>query len=606
MLKISHLTKSYGTQTLFQDVNFNINVKEKIGLVGRNGHGKSTLFRVLLQKEEPDEGIIEIPQDYKISTLEQHINFTQPTVRQEVCQLLSKTDPKPEVWQAEKYLFGLGFTSQDLEKSPLVFSGGYQIRINLVKCLLQEADLLLLDEPTNYLDIISLRWLQKFLQNWSREFVLITHDSNFMNQVTTHTLGIHRKTMRKMRGSTDNFYEQINLEEDVYEKTRKNNEQKRQKNTKFILNFRAGARSAGLVQSRIKMLNKLENSEQLTNLPKIKLNFPTLPFNADLMFRTEKINFCYKDGKNLIQNFSFLLQNKERIGIIGKNGQGKSTLLSIFANLQNITSGELQIHPALQIGYFGQSNIDSFDAQKTILEELQYYHKSSSEQKIRTVCASVLFTDDQVYKKMGILSGGEKCRVALAKVLLKPCHLLLLDEPSNHLDLESVEALKEALYQFSGTIILVTHNESILEKVATRLIVFDNILDQTSSYPISFNGGYNQFLEEQGWNEEINSINSKKIMSVEEKQEEREQQRVKQKKIKTLQHSVKKSEKEIRQTESYISEIKEKIEQTKKKGAILLLNDLSLEWAELENKLEKKYIELEKTLEEIDIINKAK
>jgi len=244
MIKIAELSKSYGPQVLLDKVSFNINEGDRVGLVGRNGSGKTTLFRILLGNEEPDNGEVAIPKDYTIGYLEQHLQFTQPTVLEEACLGLPP-DKEYDHWRVEKVLFGLGFTEEDMHRPPGEFSGGYQIRLNLTKTLVGEPDLLLLDEPTNYLDIVSIRWLEKFLRAWQREFVLITHDRQFMDAVTSHTLAIHRCKVRKIEGKTAKLFNQIMQEEEIYEKTRRHEEKKQKETEIFIRRFRAKARLAG-------------------------------------------------------------------------------------------------------------------------------------------------------------------------------------------------------------------------------------------------------------------------------------------------------------------------------------------------------------------------
>jgi ATP-binding cassette subfamily F protein 3 len=226
VLKAANLDKAYGSQVLFREVSFNVNRRERIGLVGRNGHGKTTLFRLILGLEEPDAGTVTVPKHYTLGHVEQEVNFSRPTVRQEACVAL-KGGAEGEAWRAEKILLGLGFSTADLDRDPRELSGGYQVRLNLAKVLAAEPDCLLLDEPTNYLDIVSIRWLSRFLREWKGELLLITHDRSFMDGVTTHTLAIHRRKVRKFTGGTAKAYEQIAQEEETHEKTRLNDEKKR-------------------------------------------------------------------------------------------------------------------------------------------------------------------------------------------------------------------------------------------------------------------------------------------------------------------------------------------------------------------------------------------
>ncbi len=289
MIQVTGLNKSYGRQVLFKNICFNINKKERVGLVGRNGHGKSTLFRLLLGKEEIDSGTISIPKNYIIAHLDQHIHFTEETVLKEGCRGLP-SEAKYDHWRVEETLMGLGFSPNDFYRHPSQLSGGYQVRLNLAKILVSNPDLLLLDEPTNYLDIVSIRWFAKFLRSWEKEMILITHDRSFMDSVTTHSMHIHRQKIKKISGNTEKLYNLIAQEEEIYEKTRANDEKKRRDIEVFIRRFRAKARLAGMVQSRIKALNKNEKREKLEKIQTLELSFNATPFAAKYMMSVENFH----------------------------------------------------------------------------------------------------------------------------------------------------------------------------------------------------------------------------------------------------------------------------------------------------------------------------
>jgi len=260
MIVVDNLSKSYGKQGLFDSVSFKVNRKERVGVVGRNGHGKTTLFRMITGEDEPDEGTITKPRKYRIGYVEQRMRFTEATVLAEGARALPPDAPN-EIWRVEKVLTGLGFDAADLEKRPSELSGGFQVRLNLTKVLVGDFQMLLLDEPSNYLDITSIRWLERFLSAWPGELLLITHDRSFMDNVVTHVLGIHRRKVRKVEGDTGKYYEQIAAEEEIYEKTRVNDERKMKEMDLFITRFRAKARLGGLVQSRVKSLEKMEKRD---------------------------------------------------------------------------------------------------------------------------------------------------------------------------------------------------------------------------------------------------------------------------------------------------------------------------------------------------------
>jgi ATP-binding cassette subfamily F protein 3 len=498
MLQVTNIEKSFGKQVLFDGVGFTVNPRERVGLVGRNGHGKTTLFRMILGEEHPDRGTITMPSGYTVGHLSQHIHFTEDTVLREACLALPKNeDHIDETYKAEAILHGLGFTNADFDRPPSALSGGYQVRLNLAKVLVSAPNLLLLDEPTNYLDIVSVRWLTQFLRAWRNEMIIITHDRDFMDSVTTHTMIIHRCKMRKIAGGTQKLYDQILMEEEIYEKTRQNDEKKRKEIEQFINRFRAQATKASAVQSRIKALARHETLDRLEDIKTLDFKFRSAPFEAKWLLTAEDLSFSFsKSGPQLIDGLSFAVGKKDRIAVIGKNGKGKTTLLNLLARELSPTGGEVRLHPNTKTAYFGQTNINRLRADKTALQEVMDAHPDGSQGESRAICGLMMFEGDNALKKVSVLSGGEKSRVLLGKLLVSPANLLMLDEPTNHLDMESIDSLIEAIEAFDGAVIIVTHSELILEAVATKLIVFDD--DSVSV----FEGTYLDFLDRVGWSDE--------------------------------------------------------------------------------------------------------
>ncbi|UCG53322.1 MAG: ATP-binding cassette domain-containing protein [Candidatus Latescibacterota bacterium] len=492
MIKISNLSKAFGDQLLFKDLTFNVNKRERVGLVGRNGHGKTTLFRLILGEIEPDGGAITIPKKYVVAHLDQDIRFTRETVLSEASLALPKQS-RDQLWKAEKILFGLGFTADDMQRPPGVFSGGYQVRLNLAKVLISEPDLLLLDEPTNYLDVVSIRWLSRFLREWPSELLLITHDRSFMDGVVTHTVGIHRQRARKIEGGTRKLYDQILKEEEIYEKTRINDEKKRAEVERFIEKFRAQKKVASLVQSRVKMLAKHQPMEKLDRIKTLDFAFNNASFPSKVMMKVEDVSFAYEPGRPVITGFDLEICHRDRICIMGQNGKGKSTLLRLLAGDLRPQEGRISRHPRLQTGFFAQTNVDTLYRHNTVIEEIMSADNSCLNQKARDIAGSMMFEGDHALKTVSILSGGEKSRLMLGKILVSPCNLLLLDEPTNHLDLDSCDSLLAAIDAFDGAVVIVTHNELFLRSLANRFIVFDRgrVLDYRQSYQ--------EFLDEIGW-----------------------------------------------------------------------------------------------------------
>jgi ATP-binding cassette subfamily F protein 3 len=450
---------------------------------------------MILGEMEYDSGEIIKPRNYSLGCLPQKIEFVKGSTLEETCLALSASQ-KDETWRAKSILSGLGFSKTDMDKNPQEFSGGYKIRINLAKLLLSDCDMLLLDEPNNYLDIVAIRWLMDFLKNYKSEIILITHDRNFMDNIITHCAALHRHKIRKVEGSTQKLYLQIEKEEQTYENTRLNAEKKRKQTELFIRRFRAKARLAGLAQSRIKTLEKQETLEKLSKLQNLDFSFSSAPFEAAKMMGVYNLEFGWTKENTLIKNLSFDVLKRERICIIGKNGKGKSTLLKLLAGRLSPNAGAIKTHPELKVSYFVQSDVAQLNPMSSVLGEIMSADSSCSTQRSRDIAGAMMFSEDAALKTISVLSGGERSRVLLGKILVKPCHLLLLDEPTNHLDMQSCDSLIEAIEEFEGSIITVTHNEEVLFNVAEKLIIFD---DDKIRF---FDGTYRDFLDRGGWSDE--------------------------------------------------------------------------------------------------------
>lgn len=492
MISIENLTKSFNRQVLFDGISFKLNPKEKIGIVGRNGHGKTTLFRLITGRDDPDSGKIIHPKHYRIGYVLQEIEFTKNTVISEALTGL-RPEERDLYWKAEKILSGLGFSKNDMQRHPEEFSGGFQVRLNLAKVILSEPDLLLLDEPTNYLDITSIRWVERFMIKWPRELMLITHDRGLMDKVVTHTLGIHRRKIRKLAGKTEKYYAQIAQDEEIYEKTRINDERRRKEIEQFISRFRAKARLANLVQSRIKTLSRMNKKEKLEKLRTLDFSFRNVPFPKKHIMRVQNVSFSYDPKKPLIHNFNLTVNAGERICIVGKNGRGKTTLLKLLSGVLRPQNGVINYHPAVKKGVFEQTSVKQLTDSRTVEEEILFSHPDVDRRIARNICGAMMFEGNAALKKVGVLSGGEKSRIVLGKLLVTPVNLLLLDEPTNHLDMESCDAMLAAIDSFDGTVIMVTHNEMFLHAIAERLVVFQN------NRVYGFEGSYQRFLEKEGW-----------------------------------------------------------------------------------------------------------
>jgi len=495
MIQLINISKNFASQELFNKLSFKLNSGERVGLVGRNGSGKSTLFKIILGEESPDSGEVLIPKGYKIGALKQHLVFSESSLREEAALAL-KDDMKYDIYRVEKILFGLGFGQEDLDKDPLSFSGGYQIRINLAKLLVTEPNLLLLDEPTNYLDILSLRWLKSFLKSFEGEVILITHDRDFMDAVTTHTMGIVRKSLSVIQGDTHKFYAQLEANDELYEKHKAAQERKIKELEEFIAKNRARASTAALAQSKVKQLDKMELLDDLGFDSTLKFDFNFKETPAKVLLDVKDLSFGYTPQNILFENISFTLEKGECIGIIGKNGKGKSTLLNTIAGELKQLDGEIHMHPSTTFAHFGQTNISRLHPDSTVMDEIHSANTKLPAGIIRSISAAMMFSGESADKKVSLLSGGEKSRVMLGQILAREVNLLFLDEPTNHLDMDSINALTNAIKNFKGSVIIVTHSEELLRRVCDRLIIFAK---DGAKY---FDGGYNLFLEKIGWEEE--------------------------------------------------------------------------------------------------------
>ncbi len=511
MIQINKLTFSYGARTLFKEVSFSMQKGEHIGFVGRNGTGKSTLFKLIMGFETPDSGTIQTPKNYTLGYLDQHIRFSKDSVIEEACTALR--DPA-EQYKAEMILMGLGFSYEDLEKSPHDFSGGFQLRLHLAKVLVSEPDCLLLDEPTNYLDIVSIRWLKDFLREFPGEFICITHDREFMDDVCTHIMGLHRESMKKIQGTTLDYFSQIIVEEEIYEKTRQNLAKKVEHAQSFIDRFGAKATKAAQANARKKMIAKIPIMEKLAALENLRFEFHECEFSGKRMIRLEDVSFSYIPQIPIIEHFSLDIENGETMAIIGKNGYGKSTLLRLIAQDLTPLSGKVEASSNLHVGYFGQTHIQKLNPAKTIEEEVQNANSMISSQEVKNICGLMLFSGDMMKKKISVLSGGEKSRVLLARILAKRCNLLLLDEPTHHLDMESIEALIEAIGEFQGSVVIVTHSEEILRRLPLDRLIYCNKGTQEH-----FLGDYETFLRKRPQGDELTLSSSSKPTKKNEKKE---------------------------------------------------------------------------------------
>ena len=520
MLSISGVSKSFAGRTLFEDVSLQVNRGDRTGLVGPNGAGKSTLFSLLLGRETADSGSISMQRGSTLGYLPQE---TVPSSDETVLQLATATTSSGSALEgvesddrragangnakgtafvtvdgfdgfelepkAKKVLRGLGFRETDFDRPCRELSGGWIMRAHLARLLVREPDLLMLDEPTNHLDLEALLWLQGFLRNYSGAILLISHDREFLNQLVDSVIEIRQGRLWRFRGNYDQYLEQRAAQEEQWTAAYKNQQREIAQLMRFVDRFRAKSSKAAQAQSKLKQVERMEKIEApITSEAEIGFRFPQ-PIRSGLrVISLKDIDQSYGDIA-VYRGMNFQAERGQRTVLVGPNGSGKSTLLKLLAGVIPFESGERVLGHNVKFGYFAQHRIENLHAERTVLEEALDTPQRVSEQFVRTVLGSFLFRGDDVFKRVGVLSGGEKTRLALVKLLLDPPNLLLMDEPTTHLDMASIEALIGALEQFQGTLIFISHDVYFIRAIANHVVHVDS--GRLTQYP----GEYQYYLD---------------------------------------------------------------------------------------------------------------
>lgn len=517
MITINGLSVHFPGGYLFRDISFVVGNRDRIGLVGKNGAGKSTLMKVVAGKQEYESGSVVIsagqtigylPQEMvpssQISVLEEALtafdvlNRMEKTLEQLSIKIAESTDYESKEYEnllqthselserivmmgsnnrqveTEKILLGLGFLHSDFSRKMTEFSSGWQMRVELAKLLLQKPEVLLLDEPTNHLDIESIQWLENFLRSYYGAVILVSHDRTFLDNITTRTIEI---TAGKIYDYKTNYSEYVKLHAERMEQqqSRLNNQQKQIAQTeKFIERFRYKATKSKQVQSRIKLLEKMDKIEiDDIDTSSIHFRFPPAPHSGKVVLETELLNKNYGE-KIVLKEVNILIEKGEKVAFVGKNGEGKSTLSKIIVGEIESSGGVCRLGHAVSIGYFAQNQAALLDGEKTVFETIDEVAVGDVRTRIRNILGSFLFDENDIEKKVKVLSGGEKTRLALAKLLLEPVNLLVLDEPTNHLDMLSKDILKMALMQYDGTLIVVSHDRDFLQGLTDTIYEFSH------------------------------------------------------------------------------------------------------------------------------------
>jgi ATP-binding cassette subfamily F protein 3 len=538
MLSAQRLHISFGERTLFDEISFTVNPHDRIGLVGSNGTGKSTLLKIIAGLGQADSGRISkahyvtagyLPQDgltatgktllAEVETAFASIVAVQHDLEEahrklerldsaadefaETLEIMGELQHKLEDLDAyrmkskiERVLMGLGFSITDLQRSTNEFSGGWQMRIALAKLLLQEPSILLLDEPTNHLDLDSLVWLEEYLQNYNGAFFLVSHDRAFLDALTTKTFALRAGRLEEYSGNYSFFEREVEVRKLLLVNQQKNQQQQIKQTQEFIDRFRYKATKARQVQSRIKQLEKIELVEVESEEEEIRFQFPPAPSSGRIVLELRKLKKSFGE-KSVFTALNLTLERGDKIAIVGVNGAGKSTLSKILAGVEPFDDGERIVGYNAAISYFAQHQADELDARKEVLQIVDDVAEGEIRKKLRTILGSFLFHGDEVFKRVAVLSGGEKSRLALAKMLLRPANVLILDEPTNHLDIRSKRVLQEALKEYEGTVVIVSHDVAFVDPIVNKVLEV-----RQSAAEISL-GNISEFLHKRRRKEEL-------------------------------------------------------------------------------------------------------
>lgn len=628
MLNIYNLSVAFGGEYLFEEVTFRLGAGDRVGLVGKNGAGKSTMLKLLSKEMQPDSGTIAAEKEIKIGFLKQDIDFVKGrTVLEEAYQafeeikkaekrlqeinheLATRTDYESEAYSkliedlsdvthhyeiiggynyvgdTEKILLGLGFKREDFDKLTDTFSGGWRMRIELAKLLLQNNDVLLLDEPTNHLDIESIIWLENFLKNYPGVVVIVSHDKMFLDNVTNRTIEI---SLGKIYDFNKPYSQYLELRQEIREKqlaTQKNQEKKIEQTEKLIEKFRAKASKASMAQSLIKKLDKIERIEvDEDDNSVMTVSFPVSVTPGRVVIEADNVTKKYGD-RTILKDISLLVERGSKIAFVGQNGQGKSTFVKAIVNEIDY-EGTIKLGHNVHLGYFAQNQADYLDGELTLLETMEQAANDNNRPKVRDMLGAFLFRGDDVFKKVKVLSGGERNRLALCKMLLQPINVLVMDEPTNHLDIKSKNVLKAALQQFEGTLLLVSHDRDFLQGLSNVVYEFK---DQKIK---EYLGDINFYLEQR----KVDSMREIEMRDTVVKQPVKQEKNLsfeEQRQKKTLQNRLSKIESEIQNLEKQIAQDDQLLAENYEK----MVNDMSFFTA-----YEKKKKDLENLLNEWEAV----
>ena len=641
MISVNNLSLYFGGQDIFKDISFMVNKGDKIGLTGKNGAGKSTLLKVLAKDLNPNKGNVSVPNGLIVGFLRQDLEFEDGrTVLEEAQtafkflndvetrmneankQLTERTDYESDVYldiinefneleerfrmagghdtsaEISQVLGGLGFTQYDFERQTTEFSGGWRMRIELAKILLMKPDLLLLDEPTNHLDIESIMWLERWLKDYSGAIVLVSHDRLFLDAATNRTIEV---AFTKINDYKASYTKYLTLREERVLKQiqAKKNQDKFIEETKVLINkFRAKKNKASFAQTLIKKLERLEIIQvEQEDVARMQFRFPPAPHSGKISLKIDEASKSFDDLK-VLDKVNLEIVKGDKIAFVGKNGEGKSTLAKMIVNELEF-DGNIELGHQVKMGYYAQNQAEFLDENLTVLETIEQAATEDTSGRVRSILGSFLFSNDEVKKKVKVLSGGERARVALCKLLLEPYNLLIMDEPTNHLDITSKELLKKALAKYDGSLIVVSHDREFLQGLTEKVYEFKN--QNIKEYI----GDIDTFLEEKDL-ENFKQLESSQKEQKNTKQDKSDvqlsyaEQKAYKKKIKKLQNRVSKLEKEIETLDKSQKQIDADLaipekfnELSKKDGFFAEYEKNQQKLQELEEEWEKAVVQLE-------------
>ncbi len=632
MISVEQLSVEFSAKPLFDNISFQVNPKDKIALVGKNGAGKSTMLKIFAGLQQPTSGRLSVPKGVVIGYLPQHMLYNDGvTVREEAekafdgikqqqklidrltTEMSERTDYESKDYmdlidtltheseklnmmggadyeaELEKTLMGLGFTREDFDRQTTEFSGGWRMRIEIAKILLSKPDVLLLDEPTNHLDIESIQWFENFLSTTSAAVILVSHDKAFINHVTNRTIEISLGKIYDYKVPYDKYLELRKERREQQIRAYENQKKMIEDTEDFIEKFRYKATKAVQVQSRIKQLAKIERLEvDMEDTSHLNLRFPPAPRSGQILVEVEGLTKKY-DDKTILQDIGLIINRGEKVAFVGKNGEGKSTLVKCIMGEINDYTGKLKLGHNVQIGYFAQNQASLLDGEVTVFDTIDRVAVGDIRTKIRDILGAFMFGGEASDKKVKVLSGGERSRLAMIKLLLEPVNLLILDEPTNHLDIPSKEVLKQAIKDFDGTAIIVSHDRDFQDGLVDKVYEFSNKKVREHL------GGIYDFLRKKQIDSlaELNkTVAEKEVKATEPVAEERSSNQISyearkelNRKIRKAERSMEEAEKAVERIEAEIAEMEEMLQKPENVADGTLFQKYEAKKHELEQKM---------------------